>query len=182
MPFTLLKGIPVYMQAQSGNINDVEGFKKIVKSHISSLKAAQQCRYLEADAALYIKEAIVELGALSQLFITRVPQKPKEANTLIQIANFLIFAPIFKGYQGVWHTSHYGDVEQKWLLVRTEQTTKRRNDETRTPYAKFPDVEAGRAEVARPSKKFCDRHMPVALMSLSNGCKKIHAGSRSHRA
>jgi transposase len=41
-----LSGIPVYMQAQSGNINDVEGFKKIVKSHISSLKAAQQCRYL----------------------------------------------------------------------------------------------------------------------------------------
>ena len=36
-----LSGIPVYMQAQSGNINDVEGFKKIVKSHVSSLKAAQ---------------------------------------------------------------------------------------------------------------------------------------------
>jgi transposase len=33
-----LSGIPVYMQAKSGNINDVEGFKKIVKSHVSSLK------------------------------------------------------------------------------------------------------------------------------------------------
>jgi transposase len=41
------------MQAQSGNINDVEEFKKIVKSHISSLKAAQKCRYLVAGAALY---------------------------------------------------------------------------------------------------------------------------------
>jgi transposase len=36
-----LSGIPVYMQAQSGNINGVEGFKKIVKPHISILKAAQ---------------------------------------------------------------------------------------------------------------------------------------------
>jgi transposase len=46
-------GVPVYMQVQNGNICDVEGFKKIVKSHISSLKAAQKCRYLVADAALY---------------------------------------------------------------------------------------------------------------------------------
>jgi transposase len=66
------------MQAQSGNINDVEEFKKIVKSHISSLKAAQQCRYLVADAALYVKETIVELDAMRQLFITRVPQNSKK--------------------------------------------------------------------------------------------------------
>jgi transposase len=84
------------MQAQSGNINDVEGFKKIVKSHVSSHKAAQKCRYLVADAALYVKETIVELDALGQLFITRVPQKLKEAKTLIQSANFLIFAPFVK--------------------------------------------------------------------------------------
>ncbi|MFQ3198360.1 MAG: transposase [Paraglaciecola sp.] len=99
------------MQAQSGNIKDVEGFKKIVKSHISSLKAVQKCRYLVADAALYIKETIVELDALSQLFITPVPQKLKEAKTLIQSASLLNFEAIYDGYQGVWHTSHYGDVE-----------------------------------------------------------------------
>jgi transposase len=107
-------GIPVYMQAQSGNINDVEGFKKIVKSYISSLKAAQKCHYLVADALLYVKETIVELNALSQLFITRVPQKLKETKTLIQSVSLLNFESICDGYQGVWHTSHYGDVEQIW--------------------------------------------------------------------
>jgi hypothetical protein len=40
------------MQAQSGNINDIEEFKKIVKSHFSSLKAAQQCHYLVAYATI----------------------------------------------------------------------------------------------------------------------------------
>ena len=44
------------MQACSGNTNDSEGFKKIVKSHVSSLKAAQRSRYLVADAALYVAE------------------------------------------------------------------------------------------------------------------------------
>ena len=85
-----------------------------MKSHISSLKAAQQCRYLVADAALYVKETLVELDAMRQLFITRVPQKLKKAKTLKQYANSLTFDPICNGYQGVWHTSHYGDVEQKW--------------------------------------------------------------------
>jgi transposase len=73
---------------------------------------------------LYVKETIVEQDALDQLFITHMPQKLKEAKILIQSANFLMFAPICESYQGVWHTSHYGDVEQKWLLMRSEQATK----------------------------------------------------------
>lgn len=61
-------GIPVYMKPD--NINDMEGFKKIVKSHIKSLKAAQACRYrryrryLVADTALCVKETIIELSEL----------------------------------------------------------------------------------------------------------------------
>ena len=114
-------GIPVYMKPASGNINDMEGFKKIVKSHINSLKAAQSCRYLVADAALYVKETIVELSELKQLFITRVPQKLSEAKTLINEASKVEFENIGNGYSGVWHQSNYGDVEQKWLLVHSKQ-------------------------------------------------------------
>jgi len=49
-----------------------------------------------AGAALYVKETIVELDALGQLSITRVPQKLKEAKTLIQSANFLMVAPVYE--------------------------------------------------------------------------------------
>jgi len=118
-------GIPVYMKPASGNINDLEGFKEIVKSHIKSLKAAQSCRYLVADAALYVKETIIELSELKQLFITRVPQKLKEAKTLINQAQELNFTEIGNGYSGAWHQSNYGDVAQRWLLVRSEQARKR---------------------------------------------------------
>jgi hypothetical protein len=69
--------------------------------------------------------AIVKLNTLDQLSITRVPQKLKEAKILIQSASFMAFEHIFEGYQGAWHTSHYGDVEQKWLLVRSELSMKR---------------------------------------------------------
>jgi transposase len=45
---------------------------------------------------------------------------PKKLNLLRYIIE-----PICDGYQGVWHNSHFGDVEQKWLLIRSEQATKR---------------------------------------------------------
>lgn len=118
-------GIPVYMKPASGNINDMEGFKKIVKSHIKSLKAAQSSRYLVADAALYVKETIQHLDTIKQLFITRVPQKLKETKLLIAKAPSLSFTEITEGYQGVWYESNYGGVAQKWLLIRSEQALKR---------------------------------------------------------
>jgi transposase len=54
-------GIPIYMQAASGNINDNEGFKNIVKHHLSSLNAAQNSQYFIGDAALYVAETIQSL-------------------------------------------------------------------------------------------------------------------------
>jgi len=49
-------GIPLYMQAVSGNVNDTETFKKTVKSHLKSLKAAYHNTYFIADSALISKK------------------------------------------------------------------------------------------------------------------------------
>jgi len=118
-------GIPVYMQAASGNINDAEGFKKIVKAHIRSLKAAQKCRYFIADAALYVAETIQSLSQQKQLFITRVPQKITQAKQLIAEHDRTSFESITEGYSGKWVDSNYGGVKQRWLLIRSEQACKR---------------------------------------------------------
>lgn len=118
-------GIPVYMKPASGNCNDMDGFKKIVKAHVNSLKAAQRCRYLVGDAALYVQESLSHLQKINQLFITRVPQTLKEAKTLIKLAPTLSFTPLSSGYEGVFHECEYGGVKQKWLLVRSEQAAKR---------------------------------------------------------
>ena len=118
-------GIPVYMQAASGNINDAEGFKKIVKAHISSLKAAQKSRYFIADAALYVAETIQSLDKQKQHFITRVPQKITQAKQLIAEHNQTSFDSITEGYSGKWVDSDYAGVKQRWLLIRSEQACKR---------------------------------------------------------
>ena len=118
-------GIPVYMKASSGNINDNTGFKNIVKHHLSSMKAAQNCRYFIGDAALYTAESIQSLDEQGQLFITRAPQKLKLVKTAIAEHEALSFLTLENGYSGVWLESDYGDVKQRWLLVRSEQAKKR---------------------------------------------------------
>lgn len=118
-------GIPVYMQAASGNINDNEGFKNIVKHHINSLKAAQDSQYFIADAALYTAETIQSLNEQKQFFISRAPQKLKLVKEAIAQQHTLQFESLVNGYRGAWLTSDYGEVKQRWLLIESEQAKKR---------------------------------------------------------
>jgi transposase len=118
-------GIPLFMKAASGNINDLEGFNTIVKSHIKSLKGAQECAYFVGDAALYVKDTIVELDKNNTLFITRVPKRLKEAKLLINGAEDQNFLDMGDGYSGAWTESNYGEIKQKWLLIRSEQARRK---------------------------------------------------------
>jgi transposase len=118
-------GIPVYMQAASGNVNDNEGFKKIVKQHIHSLKAAQNSQYFIDDAALYVAETIRSLEEQRQLFISCAPQKLKQVKEVIAQQHTFDFVPLENGYSGAWLDADYGGVKQRWLVVRSEQAKKR---------------------------------------------------------
>lgn len=118
-------GIPVYMQASSGNINDNEGFKNIVKHHLSSLKSAQNCSHFIGDAALYTTESIQLLHDQGRLFISRAPQKLKLVRAAIARQESYSFSSLDNGYSAAWIASDYGDVKQRWLLVRSEQAKKR---------------------------------------------------------
>ena len=104
-------GLPVYMQACSGNANDTETFKKVVKSHIKSLKAVERSCYLIGDASLYAVETIQALNADKQLFITRVPQKLSEAKMIVSKCKELDWQLLDNGYQGAFVESHYADVK-----------------------------------------------------------------------
>ena len=80
-------GLPVYMQALSGNTNDAKAFAEVTKRHIYSLKAAQNSRYFIADAALYTEDSIRSLDEQKQHFITRVPMTIKAAKQVLMDVN-----------------------------------------------------------------------------------------------
>jgi transposase len=106
-------GIPIYMQAASGNINDNEGFKNIVKHHLSSLNAAQNSQYFIGDAALYVAETIQSLDEQGRLFISRAPQKLSLVRKAISEQHRLTFKDIGNGYRGAWLDADYGQVKQR---------------------------------------------------------------------
>ncbi|WP_210447968.1 IS1634 family transposase [Vibrio crassostreae] len=118
-------GLPVYMQALSGNTNDAKAFAEVTKRHIHCLKAAQNSRYFIADAALYTSDSICSLDEQKQKFITRVPMTIKMAKQALLALSPAQLEPIGNGYSGYWIESDYGNVKQRWLLVNSEQATKR---------------------------------------------------------
>ena len=118
-------GIPVYMQALSGNTNDTKAFAEMARKHIQSLKAAQQSRYLVGDAALYTAETLQQLHHQQQLFVSRVPLSIREAKQQVQALDAAALEPLGEGYFGRWLDADYAGVPQRWLLVRSEQATKR---------------------------------------------------------
>lgn len=113
------------MQALSGNTNDAKAFAEVTSNHIRCLKAAQNSRYFIADAALYTKESIYSLDEQKQKFITRVPMTVKLAKQALLALKPEQLSVIGNGYSGCWIDSDYGKVTQRWLLVHSEQATKR---------------------------------------------------------
>ena len=118
-------GLPVYMQALSGNTNDAKAFAEVTKRHIHCLKAAQNSRYFIADAALYTSDSICSLDEQKKKFITRVPMTIKMAKQALLALSPAQLEPFGNGYSGHWIESDYGNVKQRWLLVNSEQATKR---------------------------------------------------------
>jgi transposase len=117
-------GIPVFMQAANGNQQDKEGFKNIIKDHVSELKNWTGIEYLIADSALYTYETIKKLND-QHLFITRVPENIAEAKTAIIEASSSNLIEINKNYSYVTKSSEYGGVKQRWLLVKSKEAEKR---------------------------------------------------------
>lgn len=108
-------GIPLFMAASSGNINDNTNFKEIIHKHIKSLKDALNSRYFIGDSALYTTDIIESLQGQNQLFITRVPTKIKMARELTLSAPLREMTPVedAEGYEAFETLSDHAGVAQR---------------------------------------------------------------------
>jgi transposase len=119
-------GIPVFMAASSGNINDNKNFKNVISNHVKCYKEALNNRYLIGDAALYTTENVQMLQQQKQQFITRVPTKIKVARELVESVTSRTMTPVegAEGYESCEVLSDHADVPQRWVLIRSEQARK----------------------------------------------------------
>jgi transposase len=114
-------GIPVLMKPLSGNSSDAKDFGEVISAHIDQLQTTYGTPYLVADSALYSAENLQKLAATRMKWLSRVPATLKEAQEALAQAAPETMVPLMEGYRYQPLTADYGGVEQRWLLLYSEQ-------------------------------------------------------------
>ena len=119
--------LPLWMEALNGNNSD----KTSLHATIQKVKAFQQQINLEknfkwvADSALYSENQLLDS---EYLWLTRVPENITEAKKLVNLhENKIDWKQYDDNYKMAEYKSKYGNVEQRWLLIFSEQARKREN-------------------------------------------------------
>jgi transposase len=118
--------IPLWMDALDGNSSDKESFHETIKKvedFRAQIDLKGKFKWI-ADAALYTKERLLKSN--DYIWVTRVPENIAEAKNLVEKADKEIaWAEGEKGYKTAEYKSFYGGIEQRWLLVFSEQAYER---------------------------------------------------------
>jgi len=121
-------GLPVLMKPLSGNVSDPGSFPELIDRHVEHLQNVHGFDYVVADSALYSADHVKKLTESGIKFVTRVPETISEAKTRIQETEIESMEPLTGGYRGKTCRSEYGGVEQRWLIVYSEEAEERARD------------------------------------------------------
>ncbi len=118
--------IPLWMEALDGNSSDKASFHETIKKvedFRTQIDVKGKFKWI-ADSALYTKEKLLKSN--HYVWVTRVPESIAEAKRLVEKADKEIsWVEGEKGYKTAEYKSFYGGIEQRWLLVFSEQAYKR---------------------------------------------------------
>lgn len=113
--------VPLLAKTVAGNSSDKTLFQERLKELQKQIREGEDA-YFVADSALYTQKTIATISE-SMRWITRVPEIILEAKKVIQYAGPL--EKLEAGYSGKEFFSEYGGVQQRWLLVYSEQSYSR---------------------------------------------------------
>jgi transposase len=115
-------GIPLLMDALSGNNSDKESFRDTVKTHVGQMQSDVGLEYVVADSALYVAETLREMSRFK--WISRVPQTLSLAGEIIHsVAPDLMNHPEQTAFRSLGTV--YGSVQQRWVVVYSPQAYQR---------------------------------------------------------
>ncbi len=134
-------GIPLWMQPLSGNTNDTVEFGRLVDAHMAHLRREDEPLYLVADSALYSAENLSKLAQGALKWITRVPATLNEVQAHLAGVDLAAMAPLTKGYHYLEVASHFGGVEQRWLVMYSEARQQRNRRTVDTQLARHSEQE-----------------------------------------
>ena len=119
-------GIPICMEALSGNSSDKTSFHQTI-SQVEAFKKQidlKQAYTWVADAALYTPDKLLKMKDCT--WLTRVPENIKQAKLIVETPDSSItWQEQTKGYKTSSYISHYGGIEQRWLLIYSQESYQR---------------------------------------------------------
>jgi transposase len=159
-------GIAVHMEAHSGNKSDKTIFRETITQHISQLQNAYDVADLLMDSAGYTAETIKEHSGRVH-WISRVPETIKEAKTAIEEGGEMSY--LSEGYSYRMTTSNYGEVEQRWAIIHSEEAYKKEMITLKKNYVKESEKVYRLFEKMSNQKFSCEKD---AQKYLAEFCKK----------
>lgn len=168
-------GVPLFMQTLNGNSSDTKIFRKAVTEFRRGLKEnLQEVTYWIADSKLYTDKTLREMKD-DLLWISRVPDNIMDAKNIIEKTatslDGLHSLDGGNGYSYRRHESIYGGVEQRWLVIHSEQAEKRATDTVERAVEK--ELERLQKQVKKAHKKefYCEPDARNSLSSLQQDMK-----------
>ena len=109
-------GLPLFMQAASGNSSDKSAFSEIITQHLKSFQEAVKNRYFVGDSALYTPASLKALEEAKSLFVTRVPAQINEAKECIRKTDPKEMQDLENGYYFKEYEHCYAGLKQRWIV------------------------------------------------------------------
>lgn len=133
-------GIPIFGSAVAGNTSDAKHFREVFQKLKENMILDLSDVMIICDAAAYNKETIGMLQRRPWIF--RVPDTINDAKLLKANTPNESFIRLRNGYSISESTGSYGDVQQRWILVRSEQAFNRaKNTIVRSVSNELKDLE-----------------------------------------
>jgi len=162
-------GLPVLMKPLSGNVSDAGSFPELIDRHVEHLQNAHGFDYVVADSSLYSADHVEKLTENGVKFVTRVPETISEAKTRIQEAEIESMEPLKEGYRAEECRSEYGGVEQRWLVVHSEEAEERARGSVREKVQKEHEEEAKAFSTLTEREFACREDAEQALEEFESG-------------
>lgn len=112
---------PVWMDVLSGNSSDKTHFCDVIKRFSKELSKQNEETYFVMDSAIYTEDNVKDISPLVK-WVSRVPETISYAKKLIEETDIEEMSKSsIEGYSYKEHMNSYGGVEQKWLVIFSEE-------------------------------------------------------------
>ena len=159
--------IPIFLKLASGNQADSSCFGKIAIEYHKQLEVNS---LMVADSALYTESNLKMMSDLQ--WLCRVPLSIKAAKSLIStIPESELIDSIIPGYKLASTTENYAGIEQRWLVVQSQE---RRESDLRKLTQKITKAESKAVQDLKklsPEEFACEADAMKALSKLSKQFK-----------